>query len=104
MISPKRADDGETPLAYRGAKWNYHLLGQWADPAETDVNVEWTREFDMAMSEYAEPGVYVNFVADLSVSALEAGFGPERYARLVQIKRAYDPENVFRSNANIPPG
>jgi hypothetical protein len=99
-----RADDGETPLAYRGAKWNYHLLGQWADPAETDANVEWTCEFDMAMSEYAEPGVYVNFVADLSASALEAGFGPERYARLVQIKRAYDPENVFRSNANIPPG
>jgi FAD/FMN-containing dehydrogenase len=56
------------------------------------------------MSEYAEAGVYVNFVADLSASALEAGFGPERYARLVQIKRAYDPENVFRSNANIPPG
>jgi len=35
---------------------------------------------------------------------VEAGFGPENYARLVEIKRAYDPENVFRSTANIPPG
>ena len=35
--------------------------------------------------------------------AVQAGFGPERYARLVELKRAYDPENVFRSNTNIPP-
>jgi Berberine and berberine like len=48
------------------------------------------------------PG-YVNFTGDPSASAVEAGFGPEKYARLVEIKRAYDPENVFRSNTNIPP-
>ncbi len=99
-----RVEDGATPLAYRDAKWNYHLLGQWADPAETDRNVDWTREFDRAMGEYAEAGVYVNFVGDPSASAIEAGFGPEKYARLVEIKRTYDPENVFRSNANISPG
>jgi FAD/FMN-containing dehydrogenase len=34
---------------------------------------------------------------------LRPGFGPEKYARLVEIKRAYDPEDVFRSNTNIPP-
>jgi FAD/FMN-containing dehydrogenase len=56
------------------------------------------------MGEYAEAGVYVNFTGDPSQSALEAGFGPEKYARLVEIKRAYDPDNVFRSNANIAPG
>ena len=55
------------------------------------------------MAEYAEQGVYVNFVGDPSATALEAGFGPEKYARLVEIKRAYDPDNVFRSNANIRP-
>jgi hypothetical protein len=27
----------ETPLAYRGAKWDYNLLGQWADPAEASA-------------------------------------------------------------------
>jgi FAD/FMN-containing dehydrogenase len=56
------------------------------------------------MADYAEPGVYVNFVGDPSAGALEAGFGPENYARLAKIKREYDPDNVFRNNANIPPG
>ena len=99
-----RVNEDDAPLAYRRAKWDYHVLGQWEDPADTERNVEWTRAFDQAMSKYAEAGVYVNFVGDPSASALEAGFGPEKYARLVEIKRAYDPENVFRSNANIPPG
>jgi FAD/FMN-containing dehydrogenase len=98
-----RVDPDSAPFSYRDAKWDYHLLGQWADPSDTERNVEWVRDFDRAMSEYAEAGVYVNFTGDPSRSAVEAGFGPEKYARLVEVRRAYDPENVFRSNTNIPP-
>jgi FAD/FMN-containing dehydrogenase len=98
-----RADQGDSPLSYRGANWDYHLLAQWADPAESERCIEWTRDFDAAMAEFAEAGVYVNFVADPSASAIEAGFGPENYARLVAVKDKYDPDNVFRSNTNIPP-
>jgi FAD/FMN-containing dehydrogenase len=98
-----RVPDGSTPLAYRGAKWNYHLLGQWSDPAEAQRNIDWVRAFDLAMADYAEAGVYVNFVGDPSASALEAGFGPDNYARLAEIKREFDPENVFHNNSNIPP-
>ena len=64
----RASPEDATPLAYRDAKWNYHLLGQWADPAETDRNVEWTRDFDRAMGEYAEAGVYVNFMGDPSAA------------------------------------
>jgi FAD/FMN-containing dehydrogenase len=98
-----RVDDGATPLAYRDAKWNYHLLSQWEDPADSERHIEWAREFDTAMSQYAEAGVYSNFTGDPSAAAVQAGYGPEKYARLVELKRAYDPENVFRSNTNIPP-
>jgi FAD/FMN-containing dehydrogenase len=98
-----RVDPDSAPFSYRDAKWDYHVLGQWADPSETERNVEWVRDFDRAMSGYAEEGVYVNFTGDPSRSAVEAGFGPEKYARLVEIKRAYDPENFFRSNTNIAP-
>jgi FAD/FMN-containing dehydrogenase len=98
-----RADEADTPLAYRTAKWNYHVLGQWADPAESERCIEWTRDFDAAMGEFAEAGVYVNFTGDPSAGAVEAGFGPENYARLVAVKDEYDPDNVFRSNTNIAP-
>jgi FAD/FMN-containing dehydrogenase len=100
-----RVPEADTPLAYRDAKWNYHLLAQWAtpDPDEADRNVQWARDFDTAMSEYAEDGVYINFTGDPTRKAVEAGFGAGNYARLVETKRAYDPDNVFRSNTNIPP-
>jgi FAD/FMN-containing dehydrogenase len=93
----------DTPLAFRDAKWNYHLLGQCADPAELERNIEWTRDFDQAMAKYAEKAVYVNFTGDPSAGAVEAGFGSDNYARLVELKRTYDPDNVFRNNTNIPP-
>ena len=97
------APEGDTPLNYRDAKWDYHVLGQWADPAEADRNITWVRDFDAVMAEYAEEGVYVNFVAEPTESAIESGFGSENYARMVAAKDKYDPENVFRSNTNIRP-
>jgi len=98
-----RVEEGDTPLAYRNAKWDYHVLSQWEDAGDDERNVGWTRDFDAAMAEFAEAGVYVNFVAEPSASAIEAGFGPEKYKRLVAVKDEYDPDNLFRSNTNIPP-
>jgi FAD/FMN-containing dehydrogenase len=98
-----RVDSDDSPLSYRGAKWDYHVLAQWADPPDAERCIGWTRDFDAAMAEFAEAGVYVNFVAEPSATAIEAGFGPENYARLVAVKDKYDPDNVFRSNTNIPP-
>jgi FAD/FMN-containing dehydrogenase len=98
-----RVPKDATPLPYRDAGWNYHILSQWADPADRDRNIEWTRAFDQAMAGYAEEGVYVNFGSELAESVIEASFGPEGYARLVAVKDEYDPDNVFRNNTNIPP-
>jgi len=98
-----RMDAKDTPLNYRDAKWDYHLLGQWEDPADSERNITWVRDFDAVMAEFAEEGIYVNFVADPSAQAVKAGFGDEAYARLVAVKDEYDPDNFFRSNTNIPP-
>jgi hypothetical protein len=98
-----RADKASAPFGYRDAKWNYHVLGQWEDPADDERCIGWARDFDASMAEFAEAGVYVNFAAEPSESAVQAGFGAESYARMVAVKDKYDPDNVFRSNTNIAP-
>jgi hypothetical protein len=46
-------------------------------------------------------GVYANFISDEGTAGLDAAYG-ERLARLSALKAAWDPDNVFRQNANIP--
>jgi FAD/FMN-containing dehydrogenase len=46
---------------------------------------------------------YVNFMADEGPEAVAEAYGPATWARLREIKRRYDPDNVFRLNQNIPP-
>ena len=47
--------------------------------------------------------VYLNFLGDEGQGRIEAGFGPEKYARLRTLKAKWDPTNLFRQNQNIPP-
>jgi FAD/FMN-containing dehydrogenase len=66
---------------------------------------EWVRAMADALAPAsADDGVYVNGVTDFDTrSSVQMAYGPEKYARLVEIKTKYDPDNVFHRNANIPP-
>ena len=97
--------DGGAAFGQREARWNVSALGIWEDPADDAANVAWVRRFADAIqpSSYSGAG-YGNYAqADEPAERIRASFGPERYARLVAVKRRYDPENVFRFNHNIPP-
>jgi FAD/FMN-containing dehydrogenase len=50
-------------------------------------------------------GAYANFLGqqELGEARVREAYPPATYARLAEIKRRYDPENVFRQNINIPP-
>jgi FAD/FMN-containing dehydrogenase len=98
-----RASAEDSPLDFRDAGWNYHILSQWADPADGERNIAWTRAFDAAMAPHALPALYVNFAAEPADEAIRAGFVAGGWERLVAVKDEYDPDNVFRSNTNIPP-
>ena len=97
--------EGGAAFGQREARWNMSALGIWEDAAHDDENIAWVRRTADALraSSYSGAG-YGNYAqADEPAERVRAAFGPERWARLVDVKRRYDPENVFRFNHNIPP-
>jgi hypothetical protein len=98
-----RVPEDETAFARRDAPFNVHYLGMWADPADSDLNIASIKQLAAVMKPWTTGTVYLNFLGDEGQSRIEAGFGAEKYARLRQIKRTWDPTNLFRHNQNIPP-
>jgi FAD/FMN-containing dehydrogenase len=98
-----RIDDEATAFGSRQAAFNIHYLSMWEDPADTDRNIDYTRRLAGAMKQWSTGAVYLNFLGDEGMSRIEAGFGPEKFARLQGIKAQWDPDNVFHHNQNIPP-
>ena len=93
----------ETALPVRDAKWCYHALTMWpAEMGPDEVHVKWTKDLAAAMSPYARPGIFLNFVADEGTDRVRSTYGPH-WDRLVALKDRYDPGNLFRLNQNIPP-
>jgi FAD/FMN-containing dehydrogenase len=98
-----RVGETEAAVPHRAEGWNLLLASVWTDPAETDANVAWTRETHAALAEHLDERRWLNYLGDdQGADAVRHAYGPN-YARLVEVKRRYDPENVFRHNHNIDP-
>ena len=75
----------------------------WTDPAATDANISWTRETHAALGPHLSTRRWLNYLGDdQGDDAIRAAYGPN-YERLREIKRRYDPGNVFHLNHNIAP-
>ena len=98
-----RVPDGTMAIGQRGAPFNIHITSLWADPADDEANIAWTRAFSAAMKPFTTGRVYVNFIGDEGQDRVIASFGAEGYARLQAIKQRYDADNLFCSNQNIKP-
>jgi UDP-N-acetylenolpyruvoylglucosamine reductase len=91
-----------TAFAYRDASFATVIAGMWPDPSENDANIAWVRGYFDATAPHAEAGGYVNFMSGDDQGQLRASYRGN-YDRLVNVKRAYDPDNLFRVNQNIAP-
>jgi FAD/FMN-containing dehydrogenase len=90
-----------TAYPHRDAKYVMNVHARWEDPADDAKCIAWAREYYDATAPFATGGVYVNFVPDGDAVIAQA-YGPN-YDRLVEVKRKYDPKNLFRVNQNITP-
>jgi FAD/FMN-containing dehydrogenase len=75
---------------------------RWHDPAQDAGCIAWARQLFDAAAPFATGSVYVNFMPDDEKGRVEKAYG-KNYQRLAEIKRRYDPDNLFRMNQNIQP-
>jgi FAD/FMN-containing dehydrogenase len=98
-----RVDPTATAVPHREPGWNLAILSEWTDPAHTHANVAWTRETHAALKPELSDRRWLSYLGDdQGDDAIRAAYGPN-YDRLRQIKRRYDPDNVFHLNHNIAP-
>jgi FAD/FMN-containing dehydrogenase len=97
-----RIDEGATAYGGRDVAFTYNIncCTETADGFERER--EWVRDFWTALAPY-HTGVYVNFLGDEGEARVHESYGEDKYAKLRQLKRRYDPENIFRLNQNIVP-
>jgi len=95
----------EDATAFTGREAVYWISAEiyWDDSALDDECRAWSRGAMRDVEPHAMVGRYVNDVADATEGIARAVYGDAKHARLVALKRTWDPENVFRLNQNVRP-
>jgi FAD/FMN-containing dehydrogenase len=98
-----RVPDDATAFGMRREQWDLNIISQWVDAADSERQIAWTRAAWGRIEPLISGGAYINHIAaDDRPEKVRASYGAN-YERLVTLKRKYDPENLFRLNANIRP-
>jgi FAD/FMN-containing dehydrogenase len=99
-----RLDRAAVALSTPDTRWMYFCVAAWDQASEDRRHLAWAREVMQAMRPWAVGVAPANFIElDEPAARLRAYYGDDKYARLVALKDAYDPANVFALNQNIPP-
>jgi FAD/FMN-containing dehydrogenase len=93
----------DTAVPHREPGFNLLITSVWMDSEATDENIAWTRATYDALEPHLAQRRWMNYLGDDDAGdSIRAAYGPN-YARLAEVKRRYDPENLFRLNHNIEP-
>jgi FAD/FMN-containing dehydrogenase len=88
--------------AQRDAQFVHIIAGIDSDPANMPANTQWVRNYWSDLHPYSTGAAYVNFLMDEGQDRIRATYRAN-YPRLVEEKRAWDPQNLFHVNQNIQP-
>ncbi|QMW67624.1 FAD-binding oxidoreductase [Mumia sp. ZJ1417] len=97
-----RVPEDATAFAYRRGGWNGVIAGIDPDPANLAMVTAWARDYWEDLHPTSAGGAYVNMMMDEGHERVRAAYRGN-YDRLVEVKRRYDPYNLFRLNQNIAP-
>jgi FAD/FMN-containing dehydrogenase len=98
----QRVAPDATAFGHRDAAFATVVAGMWPDPSKNEANIQWVRDYAAAIARHSDEGGYVNFMSADDQGRVAANYGAN-YGRLVEVKRAYDPGNLFHMNQNIEP-
>jgi FAD/FMN-containing dehydrogenase len=93
---------GATAYPHRDVLYAMNVHARWDAPADDAKCIGWSRDFFAAAAPHAAGSVYINFMTQEEGARIREAYGPN-YDRLVEIKKRYDPQNLFRFNHNIAP-
>jgi FAD/FMN-containing dehydrogenase len=96
------ADSSDTAWSYRDARWATVYAGVDPDFANVDVISRWSIDYQEALHPYSAGGAYVNMMMEEGQDRVRASYR-DNHPRLVEVKRKFDPTNLFRRTQNIEP-
>jgi FAD/FMN-containing dehydrogenase len=98
-----RVPDDATAFGHRGATMMVNIAAMYESPEEAPEHEAWTSSLATAVSDGATAAAYVGFLGDEGKEGVRRAYPTATLERLAEVKRRYDPDNLFRLNLNVPP-
>ena len=104
-----RVPDGATAFGHRGAKMMLNVAAMYANPDEGPEHKAWVNSLATALSDGTSAvsdgtsAAYAGFLGDDGDQGARRAYPPATLERLAEVKRRYDPDNLFRRNLNVQP-
>lgn len=92
----------ETAFSYRDVTWSRVIVGVDDSPEQKDRITQWARDYWRELHPHSAGGGYVNFMMEEGQERVAATYR-DNYPRLLEVKRKYDPSNLFHVNQNVRP-
>ena len=98
----QRVGKADTAFGFRDVNFAEVIVGVDPDPANNARLTQWAKDYWLALHPFSAGGGYVNMMMDEGEDTVKAAYR-DNYPRLAEVKRKYDPGNLFRVNQNIKP-
>jgi len=97
-----RISPDATAFPHRYTPFIINIHTRWKDESDDEAAIRWAKEFHTETQPFSQ-GVYVNFLSEEGEDRVKQAYTTEVWERLVESKRKWDPNNLFKMNQNINP-